>query len=203
MPGSKEERQAAMDRVADECGAPPLPRYEIIPNSCHPVRKYLEATAQLRLLSGAPLVSVILFGSAAKGAFAADVSDVDLIVVLPDAASQADRRHIQEKVLALEIIHGFRVPSDRTRGRLEKYLERCAGYSLSGFVCTRSDLLSGEISRVLGLSPFETVFIDRIVLAGVIVSAVTVWGEELLARIPIAALRRLDVLKALWTCPHF
>jgi len=51
---------------------------------------------------------------------------------------------------------------------------------------------------VLGLSPFEAAFVDRIVLAGVIVSAVTVWGEELLTQVPIPALRRLDVLKALF-----
>ena len=198
MSGSKEQQQAAMHCVADEPGVAILAHHEVPADSSCLIRKYLEAVAQLRLSSGASLVSVILFGSAAKGAFAAAVSDVDLVVVLPDSASQADRREIQEKVFALEITHGFRAPSDRTRGWLEKYLERCAGYSLSGFVCTRSDLLSGEISRVLGLSPFETVFIDRIVLAGVIISAVTVWGEELLAQVPIPALRRLDVLKALF-----
>ena len=196
MPGSKEERQAAVYRATDEPGAVIPPQYAIALNSCGPILKYLEAIAQLRLSSGDPLASVILFGSAAKGA--ADVGDVDLIVVLPDTANKDDRRRIQEKVLALEIIHGFRVPSDRTRGRLEKYIERCAGYSLSGFVCTRSDLLSGEITRVLGLSPFEAVFVDRIVFASVIVSAATVWGEELLAQVPIPALRRLDVLKALF-----
>ena len=187
-----------MYSITDQPGAAILAHHEIPADSCFLIRKYLETIAQLRLSSGAPLVSVILFGSAAKGAFAAAVSDVDLIVVLPDSASQADRREIQERVFALEITHGFRAPSDRSRGWLEKYLERCAGYSLSGFVCTRSDLLSGEISRVLGLSPFEAAFVDRIVLAGVIVSAVTVWGEELLTQVPIPALRRLDVLKALF-----
>jgi hypothetical protein len=198
MPGDKEQQQVAVGRVADEPGAAILSRYEIAPNSCHPVRKYFDAIAQLRLSSGAPLISVILFGSAAKGAFVADVSDVDLIVVLPDTASQADRRYIQEQVFALEIAHGFRVQSDRARGWLEKYLERCAGFSLSGFVCTRSDLLSGEITRVFGLSPLEAVFVDRIVFAGVILAAVTVWGEELLQQVPIPALRRLDVWKALF-----
>jgi hypothetical protein len=198
MLGSNGEQQAAVYSVTDQPGAAILAHHEIPADSCCLIRKYLEAIAQLRLSSGAPLVSVILFASAAKGAFAAAVSDVDLIVVVADSASQADRREIQEKVFALEITHGFRAPSDRSRGWLEKYLERCAGYSLSGFVCTRSDILSGEISRVLGLSPFEAAFVDRIVLAGVIVSAVTVWGEELLTQVPIPALRRLDVLKALF-----
>ena len=198
MLGSKGEQQAAVYSVTDQPGAAILAHHEIPADSCCLIRKYIESIAQLRLSSGAPLVSVILFGSAAKGAFAAAVSDVDLIVVLPDSASQADRREIREKVFALEITHGFRSPSDRSRGWLEEYLERCAGYSLSGFVCTRSNLLSGEVSRVLGLSPFEAAFVDRIVLAGVIVSAVTVWGEELLTQVPIPALRRLDVLKALF-----
>ena len=173
MPGNKEEQRAAVYRVADEPGAE---IYEIPPNSCRPVVKHLKAVTQLRLSSGAPLVSVILFGSAAKGAFAAEVSDVDLILVLPDTATQADRSQIQEKVFALEIMHGLWTPLDRTRGRLEKYCEHCVGFSLSGFVCTRNDLLSGEVSRVFGLSPLEAVLVDRIVFAGVIVSAVTVWG---------------------------
>jgi predicted nucleotidyltransferase len=198
MSGNREEQRAAACRVADEPDAAILSQSEIVPNSSGPIQKYLEAIAQLRLPSGASLVSVILFGSAAKGAFTANVSDVDLIVVLPDTASRDDRRHIREKVSALEMIHGFRVPPDRTRGWFERYVERCTGYSLSGFVCTRSDLLSGEITRVLGLSPLEGALVDRIVLAGVIVSAVTVWGEELLAQVPIPALRRLDVLKALF-----
>jgi predicted nucleotidyltransferase len=198
MSDSKERQQAETRGVENEPSATVLSRCEITPSSSHPVRKYLEAVAQLRLSSGVPLVSVILFGSAAKGAFAANVSDVDLIIVLPDTASLADRREIQEKVFARELTHGFRVASDRIRGSLEKYLERWAGYSLSGFVCTRSDLLSGEVTRVLGLSPFETVFVDRIVFSSVIVSAVTVWGEELLGQVPIPALRRLDVLKALF-----
>jgi predicted nucleotidyltransferase len=198
MPGSKGEQQAAAYSVTDQPGAAILAHHEMSADSRSLIRKYLESVAQLRLSNGAPLVSVILFGSAAKGAFTAAVSDVDLIVVLPDSASQTDRHEIQEKVFALEIMHGFRIPSNRTRGWFEKYLERCAGYSLSGFVCTRSDLLSGEVTRVLGLSPFEAVFVDRIVFAGVIVSAVTVWGEELLEQVPIPALHRLDVLKALF-----
>jgi predicted nucleotidyltransferase len=198
MPGSEGQQQAAAYGVTNQPNAAILSPHEMSADARSLIRKYLESVAQLRLSNGAPLVSLILFGSAAKRAFTVAVSDVDLIIVLPDSASQADRREIQEKVFALEIRHGFRVPSNRPRGWFEKYLERCAGYSLSGFVCTRSDLLSGEVTRVLGLSPFEAVFVDRIVFAGVIVSAVTVWGEELLEQVPIPALRRLDVLKALF-----
>ena len=198
MAGSKDEQQGGDNLAADGFAAAILPSFDISSLPCGLVRQHLEAIRQLRLSSGAPLVSVILFGSAAEGAFAPDVSDVDLIVVLPDLASQSERLQIQETVLALEIKHGFRAPWDRTRGRLEQYLERCAGYSLSSFVCTRSDLLSGKAPRVFGLSPFEALFVDRIVFASVIVSASTVWGEELLPPVPIPDIRRLDVFKALF-----
>ena len=98
MLGSKGEQPAAAYSVTDQPAAAILAHHDIPAASCCLIRKYLEAIAQLRLSSGAPLVSVILFGSAAKGAFAAAASDVDLIVVLPDTVSQADRREIQEKV---------------------------------------------------------------------------------------------------------
>ena len=69
---------------------------------------------------------------------------------------------------------------------------------MSSFICNRGDLLSGETKRILGLSAFEDLFVDRIVIAGVLASAVTVWGEELLSHVPILPIRRLDVFKALF-----
>ena len=58
--------------------------------------------------------------------------------------------------------------------------------------------MSGDVARVFGLRAAEKLFVDRIVLASVIVSAKTVWGEELLPLIPLPPLRRLDVFKALF-----
>jgi hypothetical protein len=48
------------------------------------------------------------------------------------------------------------------------------------------------------LRPLEAPFVDRIVFAGIVASAVTVWGEDLLPRIPVPPVRRLDVFKALF-----
>jgi tRNA nucleotidyltransferase (CCA-adding enzyme) len=47
------------------------------------VHTYIEALVRTCSQDGALLVSVVLFGSAAKGGFAGDVSDVDLIIVVP------------------------------------------------------------------------------------------------------------------------
>ena len=51
---------------------------------------------------------------------------------------------------------------------------------------------------MLDLRPLETPFVDRIVFASMVTSAVTVWGEDLLPRVPIPSVRRLDVFKALF-----
>jgi Nucleotidyltransferase domain len=162
------------------------------------IDEYLNALAQLRLPGEGSLVSIILFGSAANGAFRAEISDVDLIIVLPDGASPEDRTRIRNEVAALEILYGFSPAEKRAGNRLEKFAERAAGHSMSYFICGRGDLLSGEAARLFGLSPIEAVFVDRIVYASVIASAVTVWGEDLLPQVSMLPIRRLDVFKSLF-----
>jgi hypothetical protein len=143
------------------------------------------------------LVSVILFGSAASGGFS-ESSYVDLIIVLPDEATLEDRRRLRGAVADLEITHGLRLPSNRRKNPLEMFAEHAGGDAHSCFFCTRGDLMSGDVARVFGLRAAEKLFVDRIVLASVIVSAKTVWGEEPLPLIPLPPLRRLDVFKALF-----
>jgi hypothetical protein len=69
---------------------------------------------------------------------------------------------------------------------------------MSCFVCTRGDLLSGDVARVLDLGPLEAPFVDRIIFASIVASAVTVWGEDLLPRVPVPSVRRFDILKAMF-----
>jgi predicted nucleotidyltransferase len=161
------------------------------------VQQYLDAVAQLHPSGVSSLVSVILFGSAASGGFS-ESSDVDLIIVLPDEATLEDRRRLRGVVADLEITHGLRLPSNRRKNPLEMFAEHAGGDAHSCFFCTRGDLMSGDVARVFGLRAAEKLFVDRIVLASVIVSAKTVWGEELLPLIPLPPLRRLDVFKALF-----
>lgn len=163
------------------------------------VQAYLEALVQTCAQDRAPLVSVILFGSAAKGGFAGDVSDVDLVIVLQDDTSRTTRRQLGEDVQRLEVLHGLRPATTHSPGRLRALIERVMGHGFSCFVCTRGDLLSGDVARVLGVRPLETPFVDRIVFASIVASAVTVWGEELLPQVAVPSVRRLDVFKALFT----
>jgi hypothetical protein len=160
------------------------------------VQQYLDEVAQLHAGGVTPLVSVILFGSATSGG-ATESSDVDLIIVIPDGTSQEDRRLLRGAVTDLEITHGLRLPESRTKSGLEMFAEHAGGHAHSCFFCTRSDLISGDVARVFGVRAAEEVFLERTFFASVIVSAKTVWGEDLLSLVPLRPLRRLDVFKAL------
>jgi predicted nucleotidyltransferase len=161
------------------------------------VQQYIDAVAQLRVCGENSLVSVILFGSAASGAFS-ESSDVDLIIVTPDETSLEDRRLLRDAVTDLEIMHGLRMPESRPKNPLETFAEHAGGHAHSCFFCTRGDLISGDVARVFGLREAEEVFLERTFLASVIVSAKTVWGEDLLSLVPLSSLQHLDVFKALF-----
>jgi Nucleotidyltransferase domain len=161
------------------------------------VQEYLDGVAQLHPGGVISLVSVILFGSAASGAFS-ESSDVDLIIVIPDKTSPEDRRLLHGAVTDLEIMHGLRFPESQPKNPLEKFAEHAGGQAHSFLFCTRSDLISGDVARIFGLRASERVFLERTFLASVIVSAKTVWGEDLLSLVPLPSLRRLDVFKALF-----
>jgi len=159
------------------------------------IQEYLNALAQLHHDGVRSLVSIILFGSSATGA-TSDSSDVDLIIVLPDGATSGDRQRLRGLQTGLEIAHGFRTPPNRHKNPLELYMEHAGGEAHSCFICTRADLLSGNAGRVFGLRAAEALFVDRIVLATVIVSARSAWGEDLLPLVSLPPIRRLDVFKA-------
>ncbi len=167
------------------------------PGSLPPrVRVYLEAIVETCVASGPALVCVILFGSAATGGFSGTASDVDLILVVPDDASHDNRLLLRDQVAALEVLHGFNAGHVDAQGRLEAFVERVTANVRSFFICTRGDLLSGSVARILDIRPSQALFVDRVVIPSIVASAVTVWGEELLPRIPMPAIRRLDVFKA-------
>jgi hypothetical protein len=161
------------------------------------VQQYLEAVAHLHSGGVISLVSVVLFGSAASGAFS-EPSDVDLIIVIPNETDQEDRRILRGAVADLEIRHGLRLPEGRPKNPLERFAEHAAGHAHTCFLCTRGDLVSGDVTRVFGLRAAEEMFLERMFLGSVIVSARTVWGEDLLSLVPLPSLRHLDVFKALF-----
>lgn len=160
------------------------------------VQSYLDALIEAGTRSGRRPVSIILFGSAAKGAFSEGVSDVDVIVVLPDELPQAEREILRDEFRRLESLHGLRAPTKRAKKWLQAYADRVSGIDFSFFICTRGELVSADVARVLGLTAVEVLFVDRTVFASIIASSVTVWGEDLLPHISLKPIRRFDVVKA-------
>ena len=120
---------------------------------------------------------------------------MDLIVVVPDGASREGRERVRYAVSDLEIEHGFKRPAELPNS-LQAFAERVCGDDLSCFVCTRSDLLSGVVARVLDLKAAVALFVDRIVFANIIASSVPAWGEDLVPMVHPRHVRRLDVFKA-------
>jgi predicted nucleotidyltransferase len=160
------------------------------------VGSYVEAVTDAGAGLGCSLASVILFGSTATGGFSATASDLDLILVLGHDAARDDRRRLCEEVERLEVLHGFRRQRVRAQSSLERLIDRLTGTVHSFFICTRQDLLSGRVERILGIPPLQALFVDRVVIPSIVGSAVTVWGEDLLPHVPLLPIRRFDVLKS-------
>jgi predicted nucleotidyltransferase len=161
-----------------------------------PVDAYLEDVIRICTTPDRLVLSLVLFGSAATGGYAAAVSDVDLLVVLRDDASAEDRRYVRDRIDALEQHHGLAKPRSQRRSALERFAARITANERSFFVCTRDDLLSGSPARILDIPSAQAALVDRVAVPSILGSAVVLWGEELLTRVPLPPIRRLDVGKA-------
>jgi predicted nucleotidyltransferase len=160
------------------------------------VTSYVDAIADVADQHGIPLVSVIVFGSAVTGGFADHVSDVDLILVIADGSPPDTSSQLRKRVDRIEVVHGFRVDGDSAAGALEEFLRRITANVRSFFICTRSDFVSGEPARLLGIPTTQAFFVDRAVVPNIVRSSMTVRGEDLLSLVPLPPIRRLDVFKA-------
>jgi predicted nucleotidyltransferase len=125
------------------------------------VQQHLDGVAQLHRKGAISLASVILFGSAATGAFSQS-SDVDLIIVVPDGTSPENRCLLRAEVTELEILHGLRLTVSRPQKPLESFAEHAGGHAHSCFLCTPADLVSGDVARIFGLRGAEEMFLERV-----------------------------------------
>jgi predicted nucleotidyltransferase len=160
------------------------------------VQAYVETIVHTCADDGQGLVSLVVFGSAAIGGWAETISDVDLILVVPDGATELETDHIRAEVERIEMLQRLRIGSAHGQRALERFVDKITANVRSFFLCSRGDLLSGNIGRILGLRSSQALFVDRVVLANIVSSGITVWGEELLHLVPVAPIRRCDVFKA-------
>lgn len=160
------------------------------------VQAYVASVIRACESPGSEVASLVLFGSGAVGGYTAGISDVDLIIVLKDGASQEHRRQISDTVSDLEQLCGIARIRPHRRSAFETFADRVTANVRAFFVCTYSDLLSGEPARVLGIPPVQALFVDRVAIPSIVASGKTMWGEDLLPNVALLPIRRFDVAKA-------
>ena len=172
-----------------------------------PVAAYLADVIALCEAANGRIVSLVLFGSAATGGYAESISDVDLFLVVRDDADAEPRGDLRDQVAALEATHGVgKVGNTNAEERvglfasaLTALADRVTANVRAFFICTRSDLLSGDPARILGIPRRQAHFVDRAAIPSIVASGRTIWGEPLLDRVPLPPIRRRDVAKAFFS----
>lgn len=155
------------------------------------VTEYLDDVGRLADVQVHPIVSVLVFGSAAVGGFS-ESSGVDLVVVLADGAPGAAIQAVGRELAALERRHGLREPEASVTWE-RSLCDRRLGGLKSVTVCRRRDLLSGDVAAVFGLSRLAALLFGstyRFCLAAITTSARTVWGEDCAGDVPVPPITR-------------
>jgi hypothetical protein len=169
------------------------------PETLERVAAYIADIAHVASGPQGSLVSIILFGSGSTGGYAEGSSDLDLLLVLDEETSAAEKQRISQAVGELEARRGFvkpRASGNRFSRLVGTFAARITANVRTYFICTRADLLSGDPGRILGLPSTQTVFVDRIAVPSIVGSGRTLWGEDLLAHVALPPIRRMDVGKA-------
>jgi predicted nucleotidyltransferase len=165
-----------------------------------PVMDYLDEVRQTADRRGQDIISIWMFGSALVGGFSSPVSDVDLMIVLADDVTQDVKSDIRREFEALECKHGLRACP---KGRLE-HLSAVCDQKIGGFksltLCYRRDLLAGNVSAVFeanALAKWVNNTTHIFCFSSIVNSAQTIWGDDLIARIPIPAITKRHLFKTL------
>src|ERR1700674_6140198 len=88
------------------------------------VQFFVETIVHTWADGGRALVSVVLFGSAAIGGWVETISDVDLILVVPDCATDEDTDRLHSEVERIETLQRLRSHSAHGQPALEKFRNR-------------------------------------------------------------------------------
>jgi predicted nucleotidyltransferase len=151
----------------------------MIPNCSPPVETYISSVIRACEGPDSGIISAVLFGSAATGSYSPEISDVDLLIVLHDGATEEDRSRARDTISDYEDRSGVGKRHPHRRGALDSFADRVTANVRSFFVCTRADLLSGEPGRILGISTLQAFFVDRVAIPSILASGITIWGEHL------------------------
>jgi predicted nucleotidyltransferase len=133
------------------------------------------------------VISVVIFGSFAKGGFS-ERSDVDLLVVVSDDCHQETIGQLKTVLERQAAMFGFGQTSKSFVDRFLSALMSQTGIFESSFVTRRSDFLRSDFTKIFSTNKILTSLIapKDIVIASMLSHARTVFGEDLLvARTPV------------------
>lgn len=175
-------------------------RVDLLNNLTQKARNYIGEAISLFLKNKIDLLSLIIFGSAIRGEYQQDLSDVDMIFVINDDTSRKIKSKISKELNELEYKHIFRKKKASIVDAVYKRAEDMTGMYISHFVCYRKDFLAAEFSKIFNLNLFLCkIFAPTdVVWANVIKSAKTLWGENLLDRSSLSEITRHQIRKSRW-----
>ncbi|MCK5141272.1 MAG: nucleotidyltransferase domain-containing protein, partial [Candidatus Heimdallarchaeota archaeon] len=155
-------------------------RIDLLEKLSPKARNYIGESISIIVENKIDLLSLIIFGSAIKGEYQPDLSDVDLIFVIHDKTSKKDKARIIKELTKLEYKHTFRKKIGSFVDTVYKRVEDMTGMYISRFVCYRKEFLAAKFARVFNLNLFLCKLFapTDIVWASVVKSATTIWGEN-------------------------
>ena len=103
----------------------------------------------------------------------------------------------ETRIGALELEHKLRERPKSNKESILTVVDRVAAQFKSQFVCYKRDFISGNSAAVFGINPVvESLFLStRIAFANDVVSAKTVWGEDLLSQVRVPLLTKAHLVK--------
>lgn len=129
------------------------------------------------------IVSVIAFGSFAKGGFS-EKSDVDLIIVVSNDCPTTTMRRINGALEALAVAFGFSKPRKNLGNAIFSALLAQTGMLTSHFVTRQGDFTGMNFHRIFNTNKVLTFLIvpKEIVLAGALSHTKTLFGSNLVTQ---------------------
>lgn len=173
-------------------------RIDLLESLTPKARNYIGEAIGLILKNKIDLLSLIIFGSAVKGEYQPDLSDVDTIFVISDKTSKEDKIRINKELDELEYKHSFRKKNGSVVDAVYKRAEDITGMYISHFVCYRKEFLSAKFSKVFNVNLLLCkIFAPTdVVWASVIKSATTLWGENLLEKVSLSYVTKNQIRKS-------
>ena len=173
-------------------------RIDLIESLAPKARNYIGESIGLILKNKIDLLSLIIFGSAVKGEYQPDLSDVDIIYVISDKTSKKEKKKISKELTKLEFKHTFRKKNGSIVDTVYKRAEDMTGMYVSHFVCYRKEFLAAKFSKVFNINLLLCKLFapTDVVWASVVKSATTLWGENLLEKTNFAEIKKNQIQKS-------